>query len=126
MTDPVTNALAVQLEYGEDELKDQINEHIKNVARSVADNVARDVASKLTKQMVEQYIMHEAAELVQETVALQLKTIMDVQIRSALAEYTNRTDYLQRHRTDIHHIARDAAQSINKDALRAFTGSPMF
>ncbi len=84
MTDPVTNALAVQLEYGEDELKDQINEHIKNVARSVADNVARDVASKLTKQMVEQYIMHDAAKLVQETVKHELKMIMDVQIRDAI------------------------------------------
>jgi uncharacterized phage infection (PIP) family protein YhgE len=126
MTDPVTNALAVQLEYGEDELKEQINERLRSVARSVADNVARDVASKLTKQMVEQYIMHEAAELVQETVARELKTIMDVQIRSALADYTNRTDYIQRHRTDIHNLAREAAQSINKDTLRAFTGSAIF
>jgi len=35
MTDPVTNALAVQLEYGEDELKEQINEHIRKIAYAV-------------------------------------------------------------------------------------------
>jgi len=126
MTDPVTNALAVQLEYGEDELKDQINERLKEVARSVADNVARDVASKLTKQMVEQYIMHDAAELVEETVKHTLKTIMDVQIRSALADYTNSDLYIQRHSNAIHNIARGAAQSINKDTLRALTGAGIF
>ncbi len=126
MTDPITNALAVQLEYGEDELKEQINERLKEVARSVAEEVAKNIASKMTQQLVEHYIMHHAAEVVEETVNRELKTIMDVQIRSALADYTNRTDYIQRHRTDIHQLAREAAQSINKDALRAFTGSPMF
>jgi hypothetical protein len=126
MTDPVTNALAVQLEYGEEELKMQIRDHISNVARSVADNIARDVASKLTRQMVEQYIMHDAAELVQETVNRELKIIMDMQIRTALAEYTNSDVYIQRHSNAIHNIARGAAQSINRDTLRAFTGAGIF
>lgn len=126
MTDPVTSALAVQLEYGEDELKAQINDRLKKVAHSVADNVARDVASKMTKQMVEQYIMHEAAKLVEETVTLKLKTIMDVQIRDAIERFKASDEYIQRHRSAIHNLARDAAQSINKDALRAFTGSSIF
>jgi hypothetical protein len=126
MTDPVTNALAVQLEYGEDELKAQINERISNVARSVADNVTRDLASKVVKQMVEQYIMHDAAELVQETVNRELKIIMDMQIRQSLDQFTNNDGYIYKHRNAIHNIARDAAQSINKDALRALTGAPVF
>ena len=126
MTDPVTSALAVQLEYGEDELKAQINDRLKEIARSVADNVARDVASKMTKQMVEQYIMHEAAKLVEETVEHTLKVIMSEQIRQALEYFKSSDEYIHRHRNAIHNLARDAAQSVNKDALRAFTGSPIF
>ena len=126
MTDPVTNALAVQLEYGEDELKAQINDRLKEVARSVAENVARNVASAMVKQMVEPFIAREAAELVQQTVVRELKIIMDVQIREALNQFANSDNYVQRHSGAIHNIARSAAQSINKDTLRALTGAGIF
>jgi hypothetical protein len=76
--------------------------------------------------MVEQYIMHDAAELVQETVARELKIIMDMQIRQSLDQFANNDGYIYKHRNAIHNIARDAAQSVNKDALRALTGSAIF
>lgn len=39
MTDPVTNALAVQLEYGEDELRQEIEARIAGIAINALQNI---------------------------------------------------------------------------------------
>lgn len=122
MTDPVTNALAVQLEFGEDELKAQINDHLSEVARSVADKVTRDVAALLVREMVEGYLFRNGAEMVQDVVQRELKIIMDMQIREALERFTQNDNYIQRQRNMISYIAREAAHQVNKDVLSAFIG----
>lgn len=126
MTDAVTNALAVQLEFGEEELKQQIHDHIKGVARSVADSVARDVASRMAQQMVEQYIMVEAAKLVHDTLVVTVKQEIDALIRNALDAYTNNPYYIQRHEEKIRAIARQAAQQLELDALAIRTGRSFY
>lgn len=41
-TDPATNALAVQIEYGDEELKQAIDKHIREIAFVTAMNMAND------------------------------------------------------------------------------------
>ena len=42
MTDPVTNSLALQTQFGDDELKKEIDSHIINLASKVAHEVVRE------------------------------------------------------------------------------------
>ena len=39
MTDPVTNSLALQTQFGDDELKKEVDQHIINIATGVAQSV---------------------------------------------------------------------------------------
>ena len=41
MTDPVTNSLALQTQFGDDELKKEVDQHIINIATGVAQSVVR-------------------------------------------------------------------------------------
>lgn len=41
MTDPVTNALVLQTQFGDDELKREVDSHIINLASKVAHEVVR-------------------------------------------------------------------------------------
>ena len=42
MTDPVTNSLALQTQFGDDELKKEVNAHIISLASDVAHAIVRD------------------------------------------------------------------------------------
>ena len=42
MTDPVTNSLALQTQFGDDELKKEVDQHIINLATNVAQAVVRE------------------------------------------------------------------------------------
>ena len=42
MTDPVTNSLALQTQFGDDELKKEVDQHIINLASNVAQAIVRD------------------------------------------------------------------------------------
>jgi hypothetical protein len=42
MTDPVTNSLALQTQFGDDELKKEVDQHITNIATGVAQAVMRE------------------------------------------------------------------------------------
>ena len=42
MTDPVTNSLALQTQFGDDELKKEVDSHIINLASKVAHEVVRE------------------------------------------------------------------------------------
>lgn len=43
MTDPVTNSLALQTQFGDDELKKEVDQHITNIAAGVAKAVVMQV-----------------------------------------------------------------------------------
>jgi len=43
MTDPVTNSLALQTQFGDDELKKEVDQHIINIAEGVAKAVVMQV-----------------------------------------------------------------------------------
>ena len=42
MTDPVTNTLALQTQFGDDELKKEVDQHIINLASNVAQAIVRE------------------------------------------------------------------------------------
>ena len=42
MTDPVTNSLALQTQFGDDELKKEVNDYIVKIALEVAHEVVRE------------------------------------------------------------------------------------
>lgn len=42
MTDPVTNSLALQTQFGDDELKKEVDQHIINLASNVAQAIVRE------------------------------------------------------------------------------------
>ena len=42
MTDPVTNSLALQTQFGDDDLKREVDSHIINLAAKVAHEVVRE------------------------------------------------------------------------------------
>jgi hypothetical protein len=42
MTDPVTNSLALQTQFGDDDLKKEVDQHIINLATGVAQAVVRE------------------------------------------------------------------------------------
>jgi hypothetical protein len=42
MTDPVTNSLALQTQFGDDDLKKEVDDHIRNLAIEVAHTVVRE------------------------------------------------------------------------------------
>ena len=42
MTDPVTNSLVLQTEFGDDDLKKEVDQHIINLATGVAQAVVRE------------------------------------------------------------------------------------
>lgn len=42
MNDPVTNSLALQTQFGDDELKKEVDEHIKQLAFAVAQGVVHE------------------------------------------------------------------------------------
>ena len=126
MTDPVTNALAIQLEYGEDELKAQINDRLRKTAQGVAENISRDIAAKVARQLVEQYIMVEAAKLTHDTIVHTVKSEIDALIRTALDNFTNNPYYIQRHEDKVRAIARHAAQQLELEALSLRTGRQFY
>lgn len=122
MTDPVTNALAVQLEFGEEELKQQIHDHIKNVARSVADNVTRDVASKLVIAMVDKYITDEAMahidQLFQQRVSMLFAQTIKEEMQMFLSDF--------KFNEAVRNISRQTAQQLELDALAVRTGRQFY
>lgn len=122
MTDPVTNALAIQLEYGEEELKQQIHDHIKNVARSVADNVTRDLASKLVIDMVDKYITDQAMSHIEQLFQQRVSVLFAQTIKDQM--YVFLSDY--KFQEAVRNISRQTAQQLELDALAVRTGRQFY
>jgi membrane-bound ClpP family serine protease len=103
MTDPVTNALAVQLEYGEEELKQQIRNRIEAVAEEAAMIRTEEVAER----MVRTYLQLHGQEI--------LNSVVTNIVETKLQQFTNNSNYINNHS----HLIKQLATTATQDHLRA-------
>ncbi len=111
MTDPVTNALAVQLEYGEEELKQQIRDHIEAVSEQAATIRTEEVAER----MVRTYLQLHGQEILN-------SMVMNI-VDTKLQQFANNSTYINNHSNLIKQLATTATQEHLKNSLCQLIGA---
>jgi cell division ATPase FtsA len=111
MTDPVANALAVQLEYGEEELKQQIRDHIESVAEEAATIRTEEVAER----MVRTYLQQHGQDI--------LNVMVTNIVQDRLQQFSNNSTYISNHSQLIKQIATTATQDHLRASMRQLLGA---
>lgn len=122
MTDPVTNALAIQLEYGEDELKAQIEARLREVAFATAENVATQIAKQVATNLVDRYITEQAVSHINTLFDQRVRVLTEQVIKEQLQVFLS--DY--KFNEAVRNISRQTAQQLELDALAVRTGRQFY